>query len=186
MDRYLPIPFNKHYFACSNGCIYNKKGRRIGTKRDKSYNVVYIKHRDTNKFKCYYVHRLIWITFNGEIPEGMEIDHINTIKNDNRLENLRLVTHKENCNNPKTLENYSIANKGEKHPIYGTKRSETTKKKISEANSKQLYQYSTDEKLVRIWPNAKEVEKELGIKRSNISACCYGKIKSAGGYIWSF
>lgn len=113
MDRYLPIPFNKLYFACSNGCIYNKKGKRIGTKRDKKYNVVNIKHRDTNKFKCYYVHRLIWTTFNGEIPEGMEIDHIIPIKNGgtDSLSNLRLVTHKENCNNEKSIENYKNSNK---------------------------------------------------------------------------
>lgn len=49
------------------------------------------------------VHRIIYETFKGEIPDGMEIDHINTIKTDNRLENLRLVTHKENCNNPLTV-----------------------------------------------------------------------------------
>lgn len=49
------------------------------------------------------VHKAIWETFMGEIPEGYEIDHINTDKTDNRLENLRCVTHKENINNPLTL-----------------------------------------------------------------------------------
>ena len=48
------------------------------------------------------VHRLIWQGFNGEIPEGMEIDHINTDPTDNRLSNLRLVTHKENMANELT------------------------------------------------------------------------------------
>lgn len=55
---------------------------------------------------------MIWEAFNGKIPEGYEIDHINTIRNDNRLENLRLFTHKENCNNPLTIENYKQSNKG--------------------------------------------------------------------------
>lgn len=50
------------------------------------------------------VHRIIWESFKGEISEGMEIDHINAIRDDNRLENLRLVTHKENCNNPLFIE----------------------------------------------------------------------------------
>jgi len=44
------------------------------------------------------LHRVVWITFNGEIPEGMTIDHINGIKTDNRLLNLRLGTQKENNN----------------------------------------------------------------------------------------
>lgn len=52
------------------------------------------------------VHRLVWETFNGPIPEGMEIDHINTIRDDNRLDNLRVVTPKENCNNPITAERH--------------------------------------------------------------------------------
>lgn len=49
------------------------------------------------------VHRVIYETFVGTIPDGYEIDHINNIRNDNRLENLRCVTHKENMNNPISL-----------------------------------------------------------------------------------
>lgn len=50
------------------------------------------------------VHRLVYETFVGEIPQEYEIDHINTVRTDNRLENLRCVTHKENINNPLTLQ----------------------------------------------------------------------------------
>lgn len=42
------------------------------------------------------LHRIIWETFNGEIPRGMEIDHIDCNKQNNALSNLRLVTHSEN------------------------------------------------------------------------------------------
>ena len=41
-------------------------------------------------------HRFVWIVFKGEIPDGYEINHINGIKNDNRLCNLELVTKSEN------------------------------------------------------------------------------------------
>ena len=50
-------------------------------------------------FKHYHAHRIIWIIHNGKIPPNLEIDHINCIRNDNRIENLRLVTHKENMQN---------------------------------------------------------------------------------------
>lgn len=42
------------------------------------------------------LHRLVWETFNGNIPNDMTIDHINNIKNDNRLDNLQLLTRSEN------------------------------------------------------------------------------------------
>ena len=43
-----------------------------------------------------YVHRLVWIAFNGSIPEGKFINHIDGIKSNNSLDNLELVTPKEN------------------------------------------------------------------------------------------
>lgn len=41
-------------------------------------------------------HRIAWIVVYGSIPNGMTIDHINGIKGDNRICNLRLATDCEN------------------------------------------------------------------------------------------
>lgn len=41
-------------------------------------------------------HRMIWASVHGPIPDGMQINHINGIKTDNRIENLELVTASEN------------------------------------------------------------------------------------------
>ena len=62
------------------------------------------------KYKHHRVAKIIYETFAGPVPEGMEIDHINGDNRDNRLENLRVCTHKENCNNPITLERGRRAN----------------------------------------------------------------------------
>lgn len=43
-----------------------------------------------------YAHRLIWETVHGEIEPGLEIDHLNGRKDDNRIRNLEAVTRAEN------------------------------------------------------------------------------------------
>ena len=43
------------------------------------------------------VHRLVLLAFVGRCPDGMETRHLNGICTDNRLENLKWGTRKENC-----------------------------------------------------------------------------------------
>ena len=50
------------------------------------------------KGKKYLAHRLIWLYVNGKLPDN-SIDHINGRPLDNRIENLRDVTHQENQKN---------------------------------------------------------------------------------------
>jgi hypothetical protein len=68
-----------------------------------------------NTRKKIYIHRLVWEMFNGPIPKGYEIDHINCNKADNQISNLQLMTRKENMSkclkdNPH-IENNLLQNK---------------------------------------------------------------------------
>lgn len=74
-----------------------KAGEVAGTKRSDGYWRV-------GKYKEY-VHRLVWQLFNGKIIGKMSIDHIDGNTSNNKIENLRLVTHKENMRNTKKNKN---------------------------------------------------------------------------------
>lgn len=62
--------------------------------------------------KLYLSHRIAWEFVNGKIPDGMEIDHVNVIKNDNRIINLRLATREDNQHNHGIRKNNSSGVKG--------------------------------------------------------------------------
>ena len=51
-----------------------------------------------NKRKTKTIHQLMAIAFLNHKPSGCKlvVDHINNVKTDNRLENLQLITHREN------------------------------------------------------------------------------------------
>ena len=80
--------------------------------------------------KLIYTHRAVYETFKGEIPDNCEIDHINIVRDDNRLENLRAVTHKENMNNELTRKKVSNTMKEIGSPLKGKKLSEEVKEKM--------------------------------------------------------
>ena len=118
-------------------------------------------HKQSIK-KKYYVHRLVWSAFNGQIPKNMQVNHINEIKTDNRLSNLNLMTAKENMN-------------------WGT-RNERSAKKLS----KSVLQFTLDDILVKEYPSLTQLYRETGFNSSNISRCCNGKRKTAYNYIWKY
>ena len=68
----------------------------VGDKAGSPGTYGYLSTRIYNK--NYKNHRLIWCWHYGNLPSA-SIDHINGVTNDNRIENLREATHKQNCEN---------------------------------------------------------------------------------------
>ena len=117
---------------------------------------------ENSKIRNYLVHRLVYEAFNGSIPEGYEVNHINEIKTDNRLPNLNLMTCKENVN-------------------FGT-RNERISKKLSKA----VLQFDLQDNFIKEFSSTHQVERETGFNQSYICACCKGKLKQAYGFIWRY
>lgn len=63
---------------------------------DKTYPVITFSKGPKEGNLCVVVSRLVYAWYNGEVPEGYVVDHINNDPFDNRLENLQLLTDREN------------------------------------------------------------------------------------------
>lgn len=93
------IKWNEEYkvYVSDDGRVWNKANKELHFEDIRGYKR--LSRHFKNVSKHIFVHRLVWITFMGEIPDDLQIDHFNRIKDDNRLENLRLVTPSENAQN---------------------------------------------------------------------------------------
>lgn len=69
----------------------------------------------TYKTIRYKAHRLIWVYHFGDFNQNLQIDHINGIRDDNRITNLRLVTPQQNQWNQKTAKGYYFDKNSQKY-----------------------------------------------------------------------
>lgn len=149
-----------------NGCLISVKERILKPSiNHKGYYRIQLCKQSI--VKTYQVHRLVWEAFNGSITEGLQVNHINEIKTDNRLENLNLMTAKENIN-------------------WGTRNVRSSKKHINGKKSKSVLQYDLQDNFIKEFPSLMQVYRELGFNQAHICSCCKGRYKQAYGYIWKY
>lgn len=87
---------DNNYVLYSNGNVYNKSKKKFCKKylNNRGYEMVSLKKNGI--YKTYFVHRLLVEYFISPIDKNLEVNHINGIKTDNRIENLEIVTRSEN------------------------------------------------------------------------------------------
>ena len=102
-----------------------------------------------NKRAHLYVHNVITLCYLGEKPFGYQTDHINSIKTDNRLENLQYITLQQNIQKRKMMNGRNI--KG-----YSLKKNGTYRAEIKVDNKKfYLGSYDTEEEARQAYITAK-------------------------------
>ena len=93
MEIWKDIKENKKYEVSNLGRIRNKKTKRIlkTTVNNKGYER-FIIYGEKSKPKMYYVHRIVASSFIENTDNRPEVNHINEVKTDNRVENLEWVS----------------------------------------------------------------------------------------------
>ena len=171
------------YKISKNGFVKSLNYNHTGKEKELKFNVDKDGYRTVLlKGKRWKVHRLVAHMFVDGYFDGAEIDNINTIRDDNRSENLRWCTSKENNNNDLSLINRSEAHRGENNAMFG-KHGKDNKNSIAI----EKIDKNTGE-ILKIYDSITEARKDLGLKYdTNIRQCLKGyKRKTAHGFIWKY
>ncbi len=132
----------------------------------------------------WFVHVLVATAFLHRPDGKREVDHIDGDPQNNDVHNLRWVTHRENLNNPISLERFRRGSTGKVH-------SKETREKMSISRmglaAVPIYQISLDDgRIIREFDGATAAERALGISSRGIYKCLRGKTRQCGGYKWSY
>lgn len=89
--------YKDRYSVSSCGQVYsNFRGGRIRRQKVNSYGYCVVNLSINHLIRTYSVHRLVAKYFLPDYSEKLQVNHINGIKTDNRLENLEMCTASEN------------------------------------------------------------------------------------------
>lgn len=168
--------FSDYYLVSDDGRVYSVRSNKLlKFTSDKDGYLYYVLcvlgERHTVK-----AHRLVAMAFISNPKNKPAIDHINGVKTDNRVENLRWVTNKENTHNPNTMPNLIKAcmSKERKEKLYAAsaKRDFGRKKTV-------VYK---DGVFIGEFESQKAASDATGVIISRVSLCVSKKIKQSKGY----
>lgn len=199
---------------------YHKDGRvfhyksviKKQTVKEDGYMVVRLFNEDElghSEGRMEKTHRLIAKAFIPNPQNKPFIDHINTVRHDNRIENLRWCTKSENSNNPITLERTKELSRkrwlDEKQVEHARKMSkikfsdpifmEKFKKRMNDADVKDKMRKTSCCKKVEVikdgaiigqWFSANECERQTGIAQALISRWCLSGKTNKKGEFWRY
>ena len=148
-----------NYEVSDQGEVRNAKTKKLLSLKKKIRGYVYVHLHQDGKSKVVTVHRLIASAFIPN-PNNVEtVNHINYIKDDNRVENLEWMSYSENS-----------GNKNPHKIIVG----------------KQIEQLDLNGNILAEFDSISQAARELHINRGSINQVCLGKLKTAGGYIFRY
>ena len=155
------------YMVSDDGKI---KGLKSG--KELKYSYTYNGYRKVKLYcdsqgKTFMVHRLVASAFIPNVQNKPQVNHIDGNKENNAVENLEWVTQSENLSHAVKTGLIDIS-------------------KMTKATSKKVNQYDKNGCFIRTWDSMSDAARATKTHVANITHCCQKKIKSTGGYKWSF
>ena len=155
-EQYVILPQYPHYRIYKDGRVVREEYTRVNfgkkillPKKElkqhvgrNGYPALCVRDASDRVVKVY-AHRLVWMAFMGDIPIGMEVSHINSVRIDCRLDNLCIESHQDNMNNPITLLRFKWSNR-KKSGKYNKDRLAKASTKQYEANAVMIYKQMSE------------------------------------------
>lgn len=180
MEIWKPVVGHEWFYEVSNlwnikSLNFRHKGIAIVLKPQRWRYYMYVNLHNDSIQKKYSVHRLVAKAFIPNPENKPQINHINGLKHDNRIENLEWCTHSENM-----IHKYRIL--WVKH----TERQIACIKEWWLKRRKKILQYTKSLNLVCEFDSLYEASIKTWANYSNISLCASWKRKTTGWFIWKY
>ena len=160
VETFVKIVGFENYEVSNLGRVRNmKSGRILKPSLTKNGYLEHLLYKN-NKQRHLLLHRIIATAFIDNPDEKPQVNHIDENKLNNDLSNLEWCTVRENL-------------------THGTRT-----KRVAEKLSQKVIQLDLNGNVLNEFESMVQAGQETGVSRSNISSCCNGKLKSAGGYKW--
>ena len=167
----------------TNGAKRNVKGKllTISTTQD-GYRCVGLSK--DKKHKTTYIHQLAWEYFNGmKVPEGMDVNHKDSNRQNNDPSNLEVVTHKANCNSVDT-QGKTPAQKRWENPAWVAHNKKMTE--ILKNQSKQVTAINLATNEHTAYDRVTDAQDATGVTRSTIRKINDNKQYQSNGYAFLY
>lgn len=185
-EKWKEIPgFEKYYLVSNTGKIYSIRSERL-LKQWKRLGYMRVNLSANGRRESWAVHRLVALAFIPNPEQKPTVNHINEIKDDNRVENLEwATTFEQNIHGTRLKRVRQHTDYKARKIDYSVVASKHDYRSMGEKFSKPISQFNGS-KLIKTYPSLRQASKESGVSISHICACLKGRYKTGGGWIWKY